>query len=62
MQAAGWCTVRLGGHAYRATSRELVTWADERALIASAFNPVLQAGLHLLGIRQFMRLHAVLTG
>lgn len=60
--AAGGCTVRLGGHTYRATSPELVTWADDRALIVSTFNPVLRAGFRLLGIRQFMRLHAVLTG
>jgi deazaflavin-dependent oxidoreductase (nitroreductase family) len=62
VRAAGRCTVQLGGHTYRATSPELVTWADDRALIASAFNPVLRAGFRLLGIRQFMRLHAVLTG
>ena len=62
VRAAGGCTVRLGGHAYRATRPELVTWADDRALIASAFNPVLRAGFRLLGIRQFMRLHAELTG
>ncbi len=62
VRAAGECTVRLGGHTYRATSPELVTWSDDRALIASAFNPVLRAGFRLLGIRQFMRLHAVLTG
>jgi deazaflavin-dependent oxidoreductase (nitroreductase family) len=61
VRAAGGCTVRLGGHTYRGTSPQLVTWADDRALIASAFNPVLRAGFRLLGIRQFMRLHAVLT-
>jgi deazaflavin-dependent oxidoreductase (nitroreductase family) len=62
VRAVGGCTVRLGGHAYRATSPELISWADDRALIASAFNPVLRAGFRVLGIRQFMRLHAVLTG
>lgn len=62
VRAAGGCTVRLGGHTYLATNPEFVTWADDRALIASAFNPVLRAGCRLLGIRQFMRLHAVLTG
>ena len=62
VRAAGGCTVRLGGHAYRATSPELITWADDRPLVASAFNPVLRAGFRVLGIRQFMRLHAVLTG
>jgi deazaflavin-dependent oxidoreductase (nitroreductase family) len=62
VRAAAGCTVRLGGHTYRATSPKLVTWADDRALIASAFNPVLRAGFRLLGIRQFMRLHAVPTG
>ena len=62
VRAAGGCTVRLGGHAYHATRPELVTWADDRALIASASNPVLRAGFRLLGIRQFMRLNAELTG
>jgi deazaflavin-dependent oxidoreductase (nitroreductase family) len=38
VRAAAGCTVRLGGHTYRATR------------------------FRLLGIRQFMRLHAVLTG
>jgi len=59
--AAGGCTVRLGGHSYRATSPELVSWTQERALIASAFNPVLRVGFRVLGIQQFMHLHAVLT-
>jgi deazaflavin-dependent oxidoreductase (nitroreductase family) len=61
VRAAGECTVRLGGRTYRATSPELVTWADDRALIASAFNRVLRAGFRLLGIQQFMHLHAVIT-
>jgi deazaflavin-dependent oxidoreductase (nitroreductase family) len=42
VRAAAGCTVRLGGHTYRATSPELVAWADDKALIASAFNPVLR--------------------
>lgn len=62
VRAAGGCTVRLGGHSYRATSPALVTWADDRELVASAFNPVMRAGFRLLGIQQFMRLHAVPTG
>ena len=61
VRAAAGCTVRLGGRTYRATGPELVTWADDRPLIASAFNPVLRAGFRVLGIRQFMRLHAELT-
>jgi deazaflavin-dependent oxidoreductase (nitroreductase family) len=61
VRAAAGCTVRLGGRTYRATSPELVTWTDDRALVASAFNPALRAGFRLLGIRQFMRLHAELT-
>jgi deazaflavin-dependent oxidoreductase (nitroreductase family) len=61
VRAAAGCTVRLGGRTYRATSPEFVTWADDRALIASAFNPVLRAGSRALGIRQFMRLHAELA-
>ena len=62
VRAAGGCTVRLGGHTYRATGPQLVTWADDRALIASAFNPVLRVGFRVLGIQQFMRLHAAPTG
>ena len=61
VRAAAGCTVRLGGRTYRATGPELVTWADDRALIASAFNLVLRAGFRVLGIRQFMRLRAELT-
>jgi hypothetical protein len=52
---------RNGGRTYRATSPELVNWADGRSLVASAFNPMLRAGLRALGIRQFMRLHVALT-
>ena len=47
VRAAGGCTVRLGGHTYRATSPELLTWADDRALVASAFSPTLQAGFRV---------------
>ena len=36
VRAAAGCIVRLGGRTYRATSPELVTWTDDRALIASA--------------------------
>jgi len=61
VRAAAGCTVRLGGRTYRATSPELVNWADDRSLVASAFNPMLRAGLRALGIRQFMRLHVALT-
>jgi len=61
VRVAQGCTIRLGGRTYCATSPEIVPWADDRALIASAFNPVLRAGFRLLGIRQFMRLHVVLT-
>ena len=61
VRAAAGCTVRLGGHTYRATSPELVAWADDKALIASAFNPVLRAGFRILGRRQIMRLRAELT-
>src|SRR5689334_991321 len=61
VRAAAGCTVRLGGRTYRATRPELVTWADDKALIASAFNPVLRAGFRVLGIRQVMRMHAELT-
>jgi deazaflavin-dependent oxidoreductase (nitroreductase family) len=61
VRAAGGCTVGLGGKTYRATSPEVIAWPDDKALIASAFNPVLRAGFRPLGIRQFMRLHAVLA-
>jgi deazaflavin-dependent oxidoreductase (nitroreductase family) len=61
VRAAAGCAVRLGGRTYRATRPELVTWAEDRAVVASAVNPVLRAGFRLLGIRQFMRLRVVLT-
>jgi deazaflavin-dependent oxidoreductase (nitroreductase family) len=62
VRAAGGCVVRLGGHVYRATSPAIVTWAENRGLVASAFNPVLRAGFRMLGIQQFMRLRAVPAG
>jgi deazaflavin-dependent oxidoreductase (nitroreductase family) len=58
VRAAGGCTVRLHGRTYRATGPELVSWAADKALIASAFSPVLRAGFRLLGIREFLRLRA----
>src|SRR5215469_4031915 len=38
VRAAAGCTIRLGGRIYHATRPQLVTWADNKALIASAFN------------------------
>jgi deazaflavin-dependent oxidoreductase (nitroreductase family) len=59
VRAAGGCSIRVNGRDYHATNPELVSREDARDLINSTFSPLERAGFRLLGIRQFMRLHAV---
>ena len=56
VRAAGGCTIRLNGVDYRATQPELADWAQAAPFVRAAFNPVLRAGLRMLGIRQFLLL------
>ena len=61
VQAAGGCSIRLEGKDYRATQPQFLSWQEAKPLIRSAFSPFERASFRMLGIRQFMRLHAVPT-
>jgi len=50
--------IRVNGRDYHATNPELISRAGARDLINSTFSPLERVGFRLLGIRQFMRLHA----
>jgi deazaflavin-dependent oxidoreductase (nitroreductase family) len=56
--AAGGCSIRLDGRDYRATQPEFLSRDEARELIRPMYSPVMRAGFRMLGIRQFMRLHA----
>ena len=62
VRAAGGCTIRINGRDYHATNPELLNRENAGDLLKSTFSPVERAGFRLLGIRQFMRLHAVPAG
>jgi hypothetical protein len=62
VRAAGGCTIWINGRDYHATNPELLNREDAGDLLKSTFSPVERAGFRLLGIRQFMRLHAVPAG
>ena len=56
---AGGCSIRLDGRDYQASQPEFLGRDQARELIRPAFSPLERASFHLLGIRQFMLLHAV---
>jgi deazaflavin-dependent oxidoreductase (nitroreductase family) len=57
--AAGGCSIRLDGRDYQASQPQFVGLDQARELIRSMFGPLERASFRLLGIRQFMVLHAV---
>jgi deazaflavin-dependent oxidoreductase (nitroreductase family) len=58
VRAAGGCLIRLNGRDYRAVEPEILGRDEAGELIRSTFSPLERAGFGMLGIRQFMRLHA----
>ena len=62
VRAAGGCSIRLEGNDYEATQPELLSREEAKPYIRSAFGLMERAGVRMLGIRQFMRLHVVLSG
>lgn len=56
--AAAGCSIRLDGRDYQATQPDLLSRTQAADLIKSVFGPLERMGFRLLGIRQFMRLHA----
>jgi len=57
--AAGGCSIRLDGRDYQASQPEFVGLEQAGELIRPMFSPLERASFRLLGIRQFMVLHAV---
>ena len=58
VRAADGCSIRLNGRDYQATQPEILGRDQAGELIRSTFSPLERVGLRMLGIRQFMRLHA----
>jgi hypothetical protein len=56
--SAGGCSIRLDGRDYQASQPEFLGRDQARELIKPMFSPLERASFRLLGIRQFMRLHA----
>lgn len=62
VRAASGCTIRINGRTYHATNPEFLSRDNARDLLSSTFNPLERVGFRMLGIRQFMRLHAKPAG
>jgi len=58
VRAAGGCTMRIDGHAYQATQPEFLSRDEARPLLKAAFSPAQRFGVRMLGVRQFLSLHA----
>ena len=59
VRAAGSCTIRINGRTYHATDPQFLSREEAGPLLKAAFSPMQRVGTRLLGIRQFLRLHAV---
>jgi hypothetical protein len=59
VRAAGGCSIRLYGTDYEATAPEVVSRADARPLIRSAYPPMMRAAFGMLGIKQVLLLRRV---
>jgi deazaflavin-dependent oxidoreductase (nitroreductase family) len=57
--AAGRCSIRVDGRDYEATHPEFLEREQAKALYMPVSSRMERASFRLLGIRQFMRLHAV---
>jgi deazaflavin-dependent oxidoreductase (nitroreductase family) len=56
VRAAGGCSIRLNGVDYRAVAPEVVSAADARPVLRSAFSPVERGMFRMLGIKQYLLL------
>jgi len=61
-RAAGGCTVRINGRTYHGINPEFLSREEAWPLLKATFSPVPRVGMRVLGVRQFMRLHAVPAG
>jgi deazaflavin-dependent oxidoreductase (nitroreductase family) len=57
--AAGRCSIQLDGRAYEATHPEFLTGKQARAFYLPVSSRLERASFRLLGVRQFIRMHAV---
>ena len=58
VRAAGGCTMRMNGRTYSATNPEFLSREEARPLLKAAFSPAQRFGVRMLGVRQFLSLHA----
>ena len=56
VRAAGGCSIRLNGVGYTAVGPEVVSAADARPVLLSAFSPVERGMFRMLGIKQYLLL------
>jgi deazaflavin-dependent oxidoreductase (nitroreductase family) len=56
VRAAGNCWIRVNGKDHQTVQPQIINWADTKALVRAAFNPLERVVFRALGIRQFMRL------
>jgi deazaflavin-dependent oxidoreductase (nitroreductase family) len=56
--AAGRCSIRIDGQDYEATEPQFLSRGQAGELLNPMFSPLERATFSLLGIRQFLRLHA----
>jgi len=52
--------VRTNGRSYRATNPQFLSCEEAGPLLKAAFIPVQRVGMRVLGVRQFLRLQAVI--
>jgi hypothetical protein len=56
--SAGRCSIRLNDQDYEATEPRFISRDQSGELLRPMFSPMERASFRLLGIRQFLRLHA----
>jgi len=52
-------TIGISGRAYHATDPQFLSREEAGPLLKATFSALQRAGMRMLGVRQFMRLHAV---
>ena len=59
VRAADGATIGISGRAYHATDPQFLSREEAGPLLKATFSALQRAGMRMLGVRQFMRLHAV---
>ena len=58
----GGATIRIDGRTYHATGPKVLSREEAGPLLNATFSPLQRAGTRMLGVRQFLRLHAMPAG